>query len=130
VKALTAGKGANVILDPILASNFDYNMNSLALDGRWVMYGTMGGVKVAPEANFGKLIQNRGSIIASTLRNRDDSYKGKLCRLFERDCIPAFENETLVPVIDRVMKLSQVVEAHRYVESNASIGKVVLINDL
>lgn len=100
------------------------------MDSRWVMYGTMGGIKVTPEANFAKLITTRSSIIATTLRNRSDDYKGRLCSMFAEEIIPAFERKELTPVIDRVMKLSEVSEAHRYVESNASIGKVVLINDL
>ena len=47
-----------------------------------------------------------------------------------RDVIPLFESGAITPVIDKVMKLSEVAEAHKYVESNANIGKVVLINDL
>jgi NADPH:quinone reductase-like Zn-dependent oxidoreductase len=49
---------------------------------------------------------------------------------FTRDVIPLFETGKVKPVIDKVMKLSEVAEAHKYVESNANIGKVVLINDL
>ena len=64
------------------------------------------------------------------MRNRSDEYKAQLVKRFTEDCIPLFETGALIPVIDKVMKLSEIVEAHRYVESNASIGKVVLINDL
>jgi NADPH:quinone reductase-like Zn-dependent oxidoreductase len=44
--------------------------------------------------------------------------------------LPGFESGELRPVIDRVMGLSEVAEAHRYIESNSNIGKIVLINDL
>ncbi len=67
-------------------------MNCLGLDSRWILYGTMGGLKVKPEANFTKLFQNRASIIATTLRSRSDAYKADLCRHFAKDCIPLFEN--------------------------------------
>ena len=126
---MTQGKGCNLILDPILASNFDYNMNCLAMDARWVMYGTMGGIKV-PEANFSKLIQTRSQIIATTLRNRSDDYKTRLCRMFAEEIIPKFERNAITPVVDLVLPLSQVAKAHSHVESNANIGKVVLLNDL
>jgi hypothetical protein len=66
-------------------------MDCLGLDARWVMYGTMGGLKVS-EANFAKLILNRGSIIASTLRNRSDSYKADLVKRFTEDCIAKFDS--------------------------------------
>lgn len=104
-------------------------MNCLALDARWVMYGTMGGVKV-PEANFSKLVQTRSQIIATTLRNRSDDYKTRLCRMFAEEIIPKFERNAITPVIDRVLPLSQVVNAHSHVEANTNIGKIVLINDL
>lgn len=77
------------------------------MDSRWVMYGTMGGLKV-PNANFTRVIQNRGSIIATTLRNRSDSYKTDLVRRFTQDVMPSFSNGTLKPVIDKVMKLSEI----------------------
>lgn len=41
---LTNGKGVHAIFDPILGSNFEYNLNSIGMDGRWIMYGSMGGV--------------------------------------------------------------------------------------
>eukprot|EP00347_Sterkiella_histriomuscorum_P009914 403339393 len=129
VQEYTKKQGANVILDPILASNFEFNMNSLAVDGQWVMYGTMGGLKVE-NANFTKLILKRGNIIASTLRNRSDEYKTELIQRFIKDCIQDFESGKLKPIVDRVMKLSEVQEAHRIIENNANIGKIVLINDL
>lgn len=105
------------------------NLNCLGMDARWVMYGTMGGLKVTPEANFTRLIQTRSSIIASTLRNRSDPYKSQLVQRFRDEVLPGFEDGTLTPVVDKVFKLSEVAEAHAYVESNASIGKVVMIND-
>jgi len=43
VKEYTQGKGVEVILDPILVSNYSFNLKSLALDGRWAVYGSMGG---------------------------------------------------------------------------------------
>jgi NADPH:quinone reductase-like Zn-dependent oxidoreductase len=65
-------------------------MNCLSMDARWVMYGTMGGIKVTPEANFTKLIQTRSSIIASTLRNRSDEYKSELAQRFREDAMIGF----------------------------------------
>lgn len=104
-------------------------MNSLAMDGRWVMYGTMGGLKV-DKANFTRLILNRGTIIASTLRNRTDDYKANLVREFTNNCLKDFENGALKPIIDKVYNLSEVAKAHQYIEQNANIGKIVLKNDL
>jgi hypothetical protein len=43
-------------------------MNSIGKDGRWVIFGSMGGLKVE-NANFTKLILNRANILTSTLRN-------------------------------------------------------------
>ena len=99
------------------------------MDGRWVVYGSMGGVKVE-KADFSKLFFTRGNILFSTLRNRTDAYKAELISDFARDILHHFETKTLNPIIDRVMNLSQIVEAHQYIETNANTGKIVLLNDL
>ena len=104
-------------------------MNSIGMDSRWVLYAAMGGIKVK-EANFQKLILKRGNILVSTLRSRDDNYKTGVVKRFGEECLPEFEKGNLKPIVDRVMKLSEVGKAHEYVESNATVGKVILINDL
>lgn len=63
------GKGANVILDCIGGCNWKQNVSSLATDGRWVLYGTMGGRAVEGEL-LGKLLSKRGSLLCSLLRSR------------------------------------------------------------
>ena len=104
-------------------------MNCIGVDSRWVIYGTMGGLKVK-EANFAKLVLNRGNILVSTLRSRDDQYKADLVQRFTKDCIPAFENGRLKPIVDSVFKLSEIRKAHLQMEANANVGKIVLLNDL
>ena len=39
---------------------------------------------------------------------------------------PLFEKGVMQPVVDRVYDWSQVADAHRYMESNQSQGKIVL----
>jgi len=63
------GKGANVILDCIGGCNWEQNVSSLATDGRWVLYGTMGGRAVEGEL-LGRLLSKRGHLLCSLLRSR------------------------------------------------------------
>ncbi|MEQ2189559.1 hypothetical protein GOODEAATRI_026507, partial [Goodea atripinnis] len=63
------GKGVNVILDCIGGCNWEKNVNSLAVDGRWVLYGTMGGRALEGDL-LGKLLSKRGHLLCSLLRSR------------------------------------------------------------
>ena len=45
-------------------------------------------------------------------------------------CAPLFTDKTLLPIIDKTFPLSQAYKAHEYIESNKSVGKVILVNDL
>lgn len=64
------GAGVNLILDCIGGSYWEKNVNCLALDGRWVLYGLMGGADVNGPL-FSKLLSKRGSLITSLLRSRE-----------------------------------------------------------
>ena len=77
VKLMTDGEGVDVILDPVLSTFFNCNLECLGMDARWVIYGAMGGVKIK-EANMLKLMNKRASILTSILRTRTDDYKGEL----------------------------------------------------
>uniref|UniRef100_A0A250YE91 Quinone oxidoreductase PIG3 n=1 Tax=Castor canadensis TaxID=51338 RepID=A0A250YE91_CASCN len=66
----TKGVGVNLILDCIGGSYWEKNVNCLAVDGRWILYGLMGGADVSGPL-FSKLLFKRGSLIASLLRSRD-----------------------------------------------------------
>lgn len=130
VKGMTAGKGVNVIQDPVLGGHhFNENLDCLAMDSRWVIYGSMGGIK-ADNANLVKPLLKRSSILFSTLKSRTDDYKAELISKMFRFCQPRFASGEFKPIIDRDYPLSRVAEAHTYIESNTSIGKVILTNDL
>lgn len=92
------------------------------MDSRWVVYGSMGGIKVpAPgeePANMAKLLMQRASMLSTTLRNRSDEYKAQLMHDMYSLCAPKFNDLTLSPVIDKTFPLSQAYKAHEYIESN------------
>ncbi|CAG5866735.1 unnamed protein product [Menidia menidia] len=123
----TGGKGANVILDCIGGCNWEQNVSCLSVDGRWVLYGTMGGRTVEGDL-LGKLLSKRGHLLSSLLRSRTLQYKSNLIRDFSHKVLPYFSNQpaSLRPVIDRTFKLEDIAEAHRYMEANRNMGKIII----
>ncbi|XP_041668850.1 quinone oxidoreductase PIG3 [Cheilinus undulatus] len=127
VQGFTGGKGANVILDCIGGANWEQNVSSLATDGRWVLYGTMGGRGVEGDL-LGKLLSKRGHLLCSLLRSRSLQYKGELVEAFSSRVLPHFSNQpaSLKPVIDSTFNLEDIAEAHRHMEANKNIGKIII----
>jgi len=74
------GKGVNVILDCVGSSFWEQNIKSLSVDGRWVLYGLLGGGQISGNL-LGDLLKKRGSLIATTLRSRPLSVSAILCAI-------------------------------------------------
>ncbi|CAJ1073306.1 quinone oxidoreductase PIG3 [Xyrichtys novacula] len=127
VQDFTGGKGANIILDCIGGANWEQNVSSLATDGRWVLYGTMGGRTVDGEL-LGKLLSKRGHLLCSLLRSRSLQYKAELVQAFSSRVLPYFSDQpaSLKPVIDSTFNLQDIAEAHRHMEANKNTGKIVI----
>ena len=120
----TANAGVNVVLDVIGAPYWERNLASLAVRGRMVLVGTMGGAKL--EVNLGALMGKRLRIHGTVLRARPLEEKAALTQRFIERVIPLFQNETLTPVVDHVFPLTEIAEAHRYMETNTNFGKIVV----
>lgn len=125
VKEQTKGRGVEVILDFIGAPYFDDNVKSLAVDGRLMLIGTMGGAKV-DGVSLIHILKRRLQIIGTALRSRSVEEKVRLTEEFSQFALPRFADGRLQPVVDSVFDWRDVAEAHRYMESNANIGKIVL----
>lgn len=123
LKELTGG--VDVIVDPVGGSYFDKNLQLMNLDARLVMLAVMGGTR-ASEVSIGQIVFKRLQILGSTLRSRSLSYQQELTRDFWSRFGESFRNDMLKPVIDRVFGLDDIRQAHEYLESNSSIGKVLL----
>tara|TARA_R110002096_G_scaffold436038_2_gene665825 strand:- start:92133 stop:93125 length:993 start_codon:yes stop_codon:yes gene_type:complete len=123
LKSLEGG-GADIILDFIGAAYLLENLKALASQGTLVVIGLLGGV--AAELPLGLLLAKRARVVGTVLRSRSHAEKAALARAFAAEVLPGFASGELVPVIDRVMPMTEIAEAHRYLESNASFGKVVM----
>jgi len=125
----TDNKGVDLILDPVLGSSFNENLNSLSLDARWLLYGHLGGTNIQ-NANLAKLLMKRATLVGSGLRGRSSEYKAKLFKEMYTQYRPLLYSGKVSTSRSMEFKLSEVHKAHHCVEKNNSIGKVVLVNDL
>ena len=76
VRAVTDGRGVDVVLDVIGAKYLDRNLQSLATGGRLVVIGLQGGTR--GELDLNRLMRSRASIHGTTLRARPTSQKGEI----------------------------------------------------
>lgn len=128
VKEVTKDHGVDIILDCVGSPYWAKNLEALAMDGRWVLYGLLGGPNVNGNI-LGSLLKKRATLYTTTLRTRSDQYKAHLLEEFTANALPLLggnEQSQLKVVLDTVFPLSDIQEAHRYVEQNKNIGKVVL----
>ncbi len=124
VREITRGRGADIVLDSIGAAYLGENVAAVATRGTIVVIGLMGGV--TGELALGLLLRKRASIVGSILRSRPLEEKAELARAFERDVVPLFESDRARPVIDAVLPMSDIAEAHRRMDANETFGKIVL----
>ena len=124
VMGATDGKGVNVVLDCVGGSYLEGNVNSLALGGRLVIIGMMGGMR--GELDVASLMLKRLQVIGSTLRSRPVEEKARIVSAFCDRFGEALEAGRLRPPIDRVFPLAQAAEAHRLMQASEHFGKIVL----
>jgi len=124
VKEFTNKKGVDVILDHVGAKYLAPNMNSLGYAGRLVIIGVISGIKA--ELNLALMMVKRQQIIGSVLRSRPVRDKGEIVAEFTKTALPKFADRTIVPIIEKVFTIDQVVDAHRMMEEDKHFGKIVL----
>jgi len=124
VAEATGGAGVDVILDSIGGAYLERNLSSLALGGRLVLIGLMGGAKA--EIPLGTLLMKRLHVMGSTLRARPEAEKADLARAFVARFGKALESGALRPIIHEVLPLAEAAEGHRRMKASAHFGKILL----
>ena len=124
VQERTGGAGVNVVLDMVGAPYWERNVASLALWGRMVLVGAMGGSRL--ETSLSLLMPKRLRVQGTTLRSRTLEEKIALTGQFKKHVLPLIADGRIRAVVDRSFSLDQAAEAHEYMESNANFGKIIL----
>jgi putative PIG3 family NAD(P)H quinone oxidoreductase len=124
--ALTAteGRGVDVILDSIGAPYLADNLASLAVGGRLLLIGLMGGAKA--EIPLGAVLGRRLQLIGSTLRTRPVAEKAAIAKGFLDRFAGDLATGSVAPVVDRVLPLAEAAQAHRVMKASEHFGKIVL----
>jgi putative PIG3 family NAD(P)H quinone oxidoreductase len=121
----TGGRGVDVVLDIIAGDYLQRNIDSLAIDGRLVLIGQLGGG--TSEIRTRPILQKRLTITGSTLRARTVPEKGAIARAVYENVWPLFEAGAVRPIVHTTFPLAAAAEAHRMMEASAHIGKLVLV---
>src|SRR6202045_813790 len=121
----TEGTGADVILDMVGGDYLARNVAAAGLEGRIALIATQGGTKA--ELDLRPLMAKRLTITASTLRSQPGQNKGRLARTLRENVWPLFASHGLKPVIHSRFPLADAALAHKLMESDLHIGKIVLV---
>lgn len=124
-RALTDGRGPDVILDMVGGSYMQRNIELLAADGRIAQIAFQQGSKA--ELDLLPLLMKRGTITASTLRARPVEMKARLARALTEHVVPLLASGAVRPPVDSTFPLADVAKAHARMDSSAHVGKIVLL---
>ena len=124
VKRLTAGRGADVVLDMVAGDYIGRELQCMAEDGRLALIAVQGGTHSQIDA--GLVLRKRISITGSTLRPRTVAYKTLLAQQLRAQVWPLIEAGNVKPIIHQVFPAAQAAQAHMLMESSTHVGKIVL----
>ena len=119
----TGGYGVDVVLDCIGGEYLDRHLDVLAIYGRLVVIGLQGGARA--EIDLTRLMRKRLTITGSTLRARPAEEKGRIIEAFVRRFGPDLLTGAIRPILDRVLPLEEVAEAHRLLAAGKIFGQLV-----
>ena len=120
----TDGHGADVVLDMVGGDYVARNVAAAAVDGRIAVIAHMGGAKA--ELDLRSLMVKRLQLGGSTLRPQSIENKGRLAAALRQHVWPLFATRRLKPPIHARFPLAEAAAAHKLMESDTHIGKIVL----
>jgi NADPH:quinone reductase-like Zn-dependent oxidoreductase len=124
VLRITGGKGAKVAFDPIAGPIVASLAAAMAAGGRLILYGNLSGEAMTTIFPFGPSMVRRFSmrayVVFEILR---DVERFERARLFVEE---GLRKGWLTPIIAKTFSFDQIVDAHRYLERNEQIGKVIV----
>ena len=124
-KALTQGRGVDVILDMVGGDYIPRNIKAAAQDGRIISIAFLNGSTA--EVNFMPLMLKRLTMTGSTLRARGIEEKAAIAAALREKVWPLLDAGRVKPVIDGTFPLRDASKAHERMESSAHIGKLILV---
>lgn len=116
--------GVDVVLDVVGGAEVDRNLRSVWPRGTIVQVGLLGGGSA--DVNVGTLMSKRVRWIGTVLRSRPLEEKIAISRRFSAEVLPLFTSGRLHPVVDRRFALDDVAEAHRVMEADGNVGKLLI----
>lgn len=120
----TQGRGVDVVLDNVGGDYVARNLSVLAPGGRHVSLSFMQGAKIELDL---QLVMRKGlSLTSSTLRPKSAAEKARLAQNISKHLLPLMASGKISPIIHQTLPLAQAADAHRIIEANANIGKVLL----
>jgi NADPH:quinone reductase-like Zn-dependent oxidoreductase len=127
VMEATGGKGVDIVVDSVGGSVFDANLKSLAVKGRLVNIGRMGGASA--EFDITQMWLKRLKLIGVTFRTRSEEERIACIEACARDTVPLLEAGRLKFPVDRVFPLERLAEAQAYMGTDQHFGKIVIAVD-
>jgi NADPH:quinone reductase-like Zn-dependent oxidoreductase len=122
VLRITGGKGARIVFDPVGGPDVDTLAQAAAEEGIIIIYGGLSG-RPTPYPHWPAALKGlslRGWV-ASSIWNKPERFARN------RDLIlNGLAEGRLKPIIAKTFPLREIVEAHRYLESNQQVGKIVV----
>lgn len=125
VARITGGVGCRVIYDPVAGTSVEKLLDALSMEGLLLIYGVLdlAPARIDPLKGLAKLATVKFSSVQGTFRVPE--HRIRMIDYIQQ----GLANRTLSPVIDATYSFDEIAEAHRHVESNRHIGKVVVTVD-
>ncbi|MER7280690.1 NAD(P)H-quinone oxidoreductase [Dactylosporangium sp. NPDC000244] len=117
---------ADVVLDIMGGSYLKQNVDALKVGGRLVVIGLQGGRR--GELDMGQLLTKRALVAGTTLRARSSAEKAGIVRGVREEVWPLVDEGMIRPVIHQRFPMTEAAAAHRLLESNEHVGKILLTN--
>lgn len=122
VSRITGGKGARMAFDPVGGPEVANILRALCFLGIFFQYGALdtADMSIPVMEVLGKDLTIRGYQLFEITQDPERLDRAKAF------ISTGLENGALRPLIAKTFALEQIVEAHRYMESNTQIGKIVI----
>jgi len=122
----TQDKGVDVLVDFVGAPYLARNVRSLAVGGRMVIVGLLGGFEGAA-LPMDAVLYRHLQIFGTVMKSRTSEVKQAMTRRFAQRWLEALATGAIRPVIDSKYPLAEAAQAHRRMESGDSVGKILLL---